>query len=184
MRILLVEDEPRAAQMLAKGLREQAYAVDVVGDGKRAVYQAAITEYDAIVLDVVLPLQDGLAVCRAIRQEGSAVPVLMLTARDAVEARDCRVGQRSRRLSHQAVRFRRTPGAPPRHYSPWPTTPNTLDSSRRYSRTGYACPPCAPSRGTTDVDRAGVRAAGAPDPACQRGRKPRRHRGARVGRSI
>ena len=84
---LLVEDEPRAAQMLAKGLREQAYAVDVVGDGKRAVYQAAITEYDAIVLDVVLPLQDGLAVCRAIRQEGSAVPVLMLTARDAVEAR-------------------------------------------------------------------------------------------------
>ena len=87
MRILLVEDEPRAAQMLAKGLREQAYAVDVVGDGNRAVYQAAITEYDAIVLDVVLPLQDGLAVCRAIRQEGSAVPVLMLTARDAVEAR-------------------------------------------------------------------------------------------------
>jgi DNA-binding response OmpR family regulator len=60
--VLLVEDEPRAAQMLAKGLREQADAVDVVGDGKRAVYQAAITEYDAIVLDVVLPLQDGLAV--------------------------------------------------------------------------------------------------------------------------
>lgn len=87
MRILLVEDEPRAAHVLAKGLREQAYAVDVVGDGKRAVYQAANTEYDAIVLDVVLPLQDGLAVCRAIRQEGSAVPVLMLTARDAVEAR-------------------------------------------------------------------------------------------------
>jgi DNA-binding response OmpR family regulator len=87
MRILLVEDEPRAAQMLAKGLREQAYVVDVVGDGRRAVYQAALTEYDAIILDVVLPLQDGLAVCRAIRHEGSAVPVLMLTARDAVEAR-------------------------------------------------------------------------------------------------
>ncbi len=87
MRILLVEDEPQAAQMLAKGLREQAYAVDVVGDGERAVYQAAITEYDAIILDVMIPLQDGLAVCRAIRQEGSAVPVLMLTARDAVEAR-------------------------------------------------------------------------------------------------
>jgi DNA-binding response OmpR family regulator len=87
MRILLVEDEPRAAQMLAKGLREQAYAVDVVGDGRRAVYQAAITAYDAIILDVMLPLQDGLAVCRTIRQDGSAVPVLMLTARDAVEAR-------------------------------------------------------------------------------------------------
>jgi two-component system copper resistance phosphate regulon response regulator CusR len=51
------------------------------------VYQAAITEYDAIILDVVLPIRDGLAVCQTIRQEGSAVPILMLTARDAVEAR-------------------------------------------------------------------------------------------------
>jgi DNA-binding response OmpR family regulator len=87
MRILLVEDEPRAAQMLAKGLREEAYAVDVVGDGDSAVYQAGITDYDAIILDIVLPLQDGLTVCREIRREGSAVPVLMLTALDAVEAR-------------------------------------------------------------------------------------------------
>jgi DNA-binding response OmpR family regulator len=87
MRILLVEDEPRAAQMLAKGLREAAYAVDVVGDGERAVYQTSIADYDAIILDVVLPLKDGLAVCREIRREGSVVPVLMLTARDAVEAR-------------------------------------------------------------------------------------------------
>ena len=61
MRILLVEDEPHAAQMLAKGLREEAYAVDVVGDGEKAVYQAAITDYDAIILDVMLPLQDGFS---------------------------------------------------------------------------------------------------------------------------
>ena len=87
MRILLVEDEPQAAKMLAKGLREETYVVDLVNNGKSAVYQAAITEYDAIILDVMLPLQDGLAVCRQIRQEGSSVPVLMLTARDAVEAR-------------------------------------------------------------------------------------------------
>src|SRR6188472_2466551 len=87
MRILLVEDEPHAAQMLAKGLREEAYAVDVVGDGERAVYQAAITDYDAIILDVMLPVQDGLAACRTIRQDGSSVPILMLTARDAVDAR-------------------------------------------------------------------------------------------------
>ena len=87
MRILLVEDEPRAAQMLAKGLREEAYAVDVVKDGRSAVYQATLTPYDAIILDVLLPLKDGLAVCRDIRAEGSTVPVLMLTARDAVEAR-------------------------------------------------------------------------------------------------
>ena len=67
MRILLVEDEPRAAQMLAKGLREEAYAVDVVGDGEAAAYKAAVTEYDAIILDVMLPLRDGLSVCREIR---------------------------------------------------------------------------------------------------------------------
>ncbi|HEY7475678.1 MAG TPA: response regulator transcription factor [Vicinamibacterales bacterium] len=87
MRILLVEDEPRAAQAVSKGLREQAYAVDVARDGDDALYQAAITDYDAIVLDVVLPGTDGLTVCRRLRQQGSAVPVLMLTARDAVEAR-------------------------------------------------------------------------------------------------
>lgn len=73
--------------MLAKGLREEAYAVDVVGDGTSAIYQAAITDYDAIVLDVLLPHQDGLTVCREIRREGSVVPVLMLTARDEVGAR-------------------------------------------------------------------------------------------------
>ena len=87
MRILLVEDEPHAAQMLAKGLREEAYAVDVVGDGEKAVYQATFTDYDAIILDVMLPLQDGFAACRTIRQDGSSVPILMLTARDAVESR-------------------------------------------------------------------------------------------------
>jgi DNA-binding response OmpR family regulator len=87
MRILLVEDEPRAAQILAKGLREESYAVDVVGTGEEATFQAAITEYDAIVLDVMLPLRDGLSVCRELRRGGSGVPILMLTARDAVESR-------------------------------------------------------------------------------------------------
>ena len=87
MRVLLVEDQPRAAQMLAKGLREQAYAVDVARDGEDALYQAAITDYDAVVLDVMLPGIDGFEVCRRLRQAGSHVPVLMLTARDAVESR-------------------------------------------------------------------------------------------------
>jgi DNA-binding response OmpR family regulator len=87
MRILLAEDEPRAAQMLAKGLREQAYAVDVVGDGADALYQASITDYDAIILDVMLPVRDGVAVCRQLRTEGAMTPVLMLTARDAIDAR-------------------------------------------------------------------------------------------------
>ena len=87
MRVLLVEDEPRAAQVLAKGLRERAYAVDVARDGEAALFHAGTTDYDAIILDVMLPLKDGFVVCRALRQAGSSVPILMVTARDAVEAR-------------------------------------------------------------------------------------------------
>src|SRR6185503_13852412 len=85
MRILLVEDEPAAARVLAKGLREQAYAVDVAADG--ALFQIATTDYDAVILDVMLPLKSGVIVCRKVRESGSRVPILMVTARDAVEAR-------------------------------------------------------------------------------------------------
>jgi two-component system copper resistance phosphate regulon response regulator CusR len=87
MRVLLVEDEPRAARILAKGLREQAYAVDVAGDGQTAIEHAAATDYDALILDVMLPATDGFAACRAIRESGNMVPILMVTARDAVDAR-------------------------------------------------------------------------------------------------
>ena len=87
MRVLLVEDEPAAAHVLAKGLREQAYAVDLTADGESAVFQVETVDYDALILDVMLPVKDGFAVCRAIRASGCTVPVLMLTARDAVEAR-------------------------------------------------------------------------------------------------
>ena len=83
MRILLVEDEPDAAQMLAKGLREQTYAVDVATDGETAVYQAGVNDYDLVILDVMLPLKDGFEVCRELRAEGLSFPILMLTARDA-----------------------------------------------------------------------------------------------------
>jgi len=87
MRLLLVEDEDNAAFLLTKGLREQAYAVDRAADGDAALFQASTTDYDAVILDVMLPGRDGFSVCRAIRAAGSAVPILMLTARDAVEAR-------------------------------------------------------------------------------------------------
>ena len=87
MRILLVEDEPSAARMLAKGLREQSCAVDVAADGEAALYQASVNEYDLVILDLMLPVKDGFEVCREMRATGSAVPVLMLTARDAVEDR-------------------------------------------------------------------------------------------------
>jgi two-component system copper resistance phosphate regulon response regulator CusR len=87
MRVLLVEDEPHAAHVLAKGLREQTYAVDLASDGDSAIFQVGTTDYDAVILDVMLPVRDGFAVCRTIRESGCAVPILMVTARDAVEAR-------------------------------------------------------------------------------------------------
>jgi two-component system copper resistance phosphate regulon response regulator CusR len=87
MRILLVEDEPRVARFIAKGLREQSYAVDIAGDGDAALYKAEIDDYDLIVLDVMIPLRDGFDVCRELRRAGVTTPVLMLTARDAVNDR-------------------------------------------------------------------------------------------------
>ena len=84
MRLLVVEDDPKLAELLSRGLREHAYAVDVATDGKAALYQAAINPYDAIILDVMLPVKSGLEVCRELRARGSRTPVLMLTARDTV----------------------------------------------------------------------------------------------------
>ena len=82
-----MEDHCDAAQIIAKGLREQSYAVDVATDGDDALYQASINEYDLVVLDVMLPTKSGIEVCKGIRRDGSSVPVLMLTARDAIPDR-------------------------------------------------------------------------------------------------
>lgn len=87
VRILLVEDEPRMANVIAKGLREQSYAVDVAHDGGAGLYHASINDYDVIILDVLLPQRDGYEVCRELRARGDSTPVLMLTARAAVDDR-------------------------------------------------------------------------------------------------
>jgi len=87
MRLLLVEDDARIARFVAKGLREQAYAVDAVGTGEEALYQAAVNTYDLVILDVMIPAPDGFTVCRELRKSGQRMPILMLTARDAVEDR-------------------------------------------------------------------------------------------------
>jgi DNA-binding response OmpR family regulator len=87
MRVLLVEDDGRIARFVAKGLREHAYAVDVAGSGEEALYQSSINSYDLVVLDVMIPPPDGFAVCRELRRSGKRMPILMLTARDAVEDR-------------------------------------------------------------------------------------------------
>ena len=73
--------------MLAKGLREQTYAVDLAADGESAILQAGTTDYDTIILDVMLPRADGFVVCRTLRASGRSTPILMVTARDAVDAR-------------------------------------------------------------------------------------------------
>jgi len=87
MRILLVEDEPVAAALLAKGLREHAYAVDVAVDGDAAIEQVGINDYDLLILDVLLPGINGLDLCARIRTDGATMPVLMLTARGGLDQR-------------------------------------------------------------------------------------------------
>ncbi|HEX6162709.1 MAG TPA: response regulator transcription factor [Vicinamibacterales bacterium] len=87
MRILVVEDEPAAANVLAKGLREHAYAVDIAADGSAALAQLADTDYDLVILDILLPRINGLDLCRQLREDDAAVPVLMLTARGGLDDR-------------------------------------------------------------------------------------------------
>jgi DNA-binding response OmpR family regulator len=87
MRILLVEDDRKAARLLTRGLQEEGFVVDVASTGEEGEEKAAVSEYDVLVLDWLLPGKDGLAVCRALRDSGNSIPILMLTARDGVADR-------------------------------------------------------------------------------------------------
>ncbi len=87
MRVLLVEDELPIADFIARGLTENGYSVDVAHDGEEAVQWPSVAGFDIIILDVMLPVRDGIDVCRTLRRQGLRTPVLMLTARDAVEDR-------------------------------------------------------------------------------------------------
>jgi two-component system OmpR family response regulator len=87
MRMLLIEDEPKMAALLRRGLTEEGYAVDVVHTGTDGIWAATENPYDAIVLDVMLPDIDGFEVCRRLRAADRWAPVVMLTARDAVRDR-------------------------------------------------------------------------------------------------
>jgi len=87
MRVLLVEDEPQIADFVSRGLTENGYSVDVAHDGEEAVHWPSVAGFDVIILDVMLPVLDGIEVCRRLRRRGVRTPVLMLTARDAVEDR-------------------------------------------------------------------------------------------------
>jgi heavy metal response regulator len=87
MRILLVEDEERIAAFIRKGLKEELYTVDVARDGSEALDIAGAGEYDLIILDLRLPVRDGISVCRELRAQGNKTPILMLTARDTIDDR-------------------------------------------------------------------------------------------------
>lgn len=87
MKILVVEDEPRLAELLRRGLSEEGHMVDVCGTAAHAITQARAIDYDAMVLDWMLPDQDGLAVVRAVRARGQSLPVLFLTARSQLGER-------------------------------------------------------------------------------------------------
>lgn len=84
MRVLVVEDDESVANFIQKGLQEERYAVDVATDGEQGQLLAQDTAYDAIILDIMLPKMDGLAVCRSLRERRIHVPVLLLTVRDSV----------------------------------------------------------------------------------------------------
>ena len=87
MRVLVVEDEVKMAGLLERGLEEEGHAVDVAGRGEDALWMARAAPYDAIVLDLMLPGLDGFAVCRELRAQEVWTPVLLLTARDALDDR-------------------------------------------------------------------------------------------------
>ena len=84
MRVLLVEDDRKAARLLAKGLQEEGFVVDVAPTGEEGEEKATVDDYDVLVLDWLLPGKDGLSICRALRSSGVQTPILMLTARDSV----------------------------------------------------------------------------------------------------
>ena len=137
MRILVVEDEAKMAGLIQRGLAGEGMAVDVVGGGEDALWRAEATEYDAIVLDVMLPGIDGFEVCRRLRAAGVWAPVLMLTARDCGPRPGRRARPRRRRLPDEAVLVRRAARAPAGADAPWPppsarpsSRPATCDSTR------------------------------------------------------
>ncbi len=104
MRVLIVEDEVKMASLIHRGLREEGLVPDVAISGEDALWIAGSTTYDAIVLDVMLPGINGFETCWRLRRDGVFAPVLMLTARDAVEDRDMGVAAAS--VPRRVVRTR------------------------------------------------------------------------------
>ena len=85
MKLLIIEDDIKITNFLKKGLEEESYSVDYAQNGEEGIYLASVHTYDVILLDIMLPLKDGIEVCQTLRQEGNHTPIIMLTAKDSVE---------------------------------------------------------------------------------------------------
>ena len=85
MKILIIEDDIKIINFLKKGLVEECYVVDYSTNGDEGLYLASVNEYDLILLDVMLPIKDGMEVCKALRQSNNQTPIIMLTAKDSIE---------------------------------------------------------------------------------------------------
>lgn len=85
MRVLVVEDEKKIADFIRRGLKEEGYSVDVAYDGEQGHFLSSANEYDLVILDLMLPKIDGITLCRQLRKERRAIPIIMLTAKDAVK---------------------------------------------------------------------------------------------------
>ena len=85
MKILIIEDDPKIINFLKKGLEEECYIVDSSTNGDEGLYLASVNEYDLILLDIMLPIKDGMEVCKALRASKNETPIIMLTAKDSIE---------------------------------------------------------------------------------------------------
>ena len=84
MRILIIEDEKKIASLIKRGLKEEGYAADIASDGNEGEFLATTNQYDAIILDIMLPKLDGVTLCKLLRERKVTTPIIMVTAKDAV----------------------------------------------------------------------------------------------------
>ena len=183
VRILVVEDEPKLGRLLVRGLGEEGHPADLAPSGEEALWMARAAPYDAIVLDVMLPGIDGFATCRELRSRGVWTPVLMLTARDAIEDRISRARHRGRRLPRQAVRLQRAARAAARDRAACAGGAADRAARRRpAARPGH--PPCVARRDRARPDRKGVRAARGVHAAPRRGALAGAVPGRRLGHRV
>ena len=184
MRLLVVEDDPKIARFLVRGLREEKHVVDLVSDGVSAQERAELEEYDAILLDVLLPRRDGWEVCRGLRAGGRRYPDPHAHRPRRGGRPGARARRRRRRLRGQALRLRRAPGPAPGPRAPRAHPAPDHGAARGRSRGGHPRAPRPPGRPSPRADGHGVPPPRVPGPPRGHHRQSRPARGAGVGRRV